>query len=147
MTAAVAVAVALALLLSAIAGLHAYWGRGGLWPAASEPELIATVIGNAGAKRMPSPGLCLLVALAIAVTAIWPLLLTQVPGTASLRPLLRLGGFAIMAVFLLRGIAGFLPAWRRLHPREPFASYDRRYYSPLCLLIAAGYAALLLQGP
>ncbi len=142
-----AIAIALASLLGVIAGLHAYWGRGGLWPAASEDELIATVIGNARAKRMPSPGLCLLVALAIAVTAVWPLLLVQISGTAAFRPLILLGGFAIMAVFLLRGLAGFLPAWRRLHPREPFASYDRRYYSPLCLLIAAGYAVLLLQGP
>lgn len=142
-----AIAIALALLLGVIAGLHAYWGRGGLWPAASEEELIATVIGNARAKRMPSPGLCLLVALAIAVTAVWPLFLAQISGTATLRPLLRLGGVAIMAVFLLRGVAGYLPAWRRLHPREPFASYDRRHYSPLCLLIAAGYAVLLLQGP
>lgn len=142
-----AVAIGLALLLAAIAGLHAYWGRGGLWPAASEDELIATVIGNASARRMPSPGLCLLVALAIAVTAIWPLLLAQGSSAGALRPLILLGGFAIMAVFLLRGVAGFLPAWRRLHPREPFASYDRRYYSPLCLLIAAGYAVLLLQGP
>lgn len=142
-----AIAIALASLLGVIAGLHAYWGRGGLWPAASENELIATVIGNARAKRMPSPGLCLLVALAIAVTAVWPLLLVQVSGTAAFHPLIRLGGLAIMAVFLLRGLAGCLPAWRRLHPREPFASYDRRYYSPLCLLIAAGYAVLLLQGP
>jgi hypothetical protein len=141
------IAIALVLVLTVIAGLHAYWGRGGLWPAATEDALIATVIGNARAKRMPSPGLCLLVALAIAVTAIWPLLLVLSSGTAVLRGLLQSGGFAIMAVFLLRGVAGFLPAWRRLHPREPFASYDRLYYSPLCLLIAAGYAALLLQGP
>ncbi len=142
-----AVAIVLALVLAAIAGLHAYWGRGGLWPAASEDELIATVIGNASARRMPSPGLCLLVALVIAVTAIWPPLLAQGSSAGALRPVILLGGFAIMAVFLLRGVAGFLPAWRRLHPREPFASYDRRYYSPLCLLIAAGYAVLLLQGP
>lgn len=141
------IAVALALLLIAVAGLHAYWGRGGLWPAASEEELIATVIGNAQARRMPSPGLCLLVALAIGVTAIWPLLLVQAPGMVGVQVLIRLVGLAILAVFLLRGVAGFLPAWRRLHPREPFASYDRRYYSPLCLLIAAGYAVLLLQGP
>lgn len=141
-----AIATALTLLLAAIAGLHAYWGRGGLWPAASEDELIATVIGNASARRMPSPGLCLAVALAIAVAAIWPLLLAQGPSAGTPRLLIFLAGFAITAVFLLRGIAGFLPAWRRLHPREPFASNDRRYYSPLCLLIAAGYAILLLQG-
>ena len=139
-----AIAVALALLLGAIAGLHAYWRRGGLWPAARVEELVATVIGNGRARRMPSPGLSLLVALAIALTALWPLLLACATGSATL---LRLCGLAIMAVFLLRGVAGFLPAWRRLHPREPFASYDRCYYSPLCLLVAAGYAALLLRGP
>jgi hypothetical protein len=141
-----AIAAALSLLLIAIAGLHFYWGRGGLWPVASEQELIATVIGNVRATRMPSPLLCTLVAAAIALTALWPLLLVSVPVTAAARPLLVLGGFAIMAVFLLRGIAGFVPAWRRLHSCEPFASYDRRYYSPLCLLVAAGYAVLLSQG-
>ncbi len=141
-----AVAAALAFLLLSIAALHFYWGRGGLWPAASEAELIGTVIGNARARRMPPPWLCTLVAAAIAVAAIWPVLLVGTAETAPLRPLVTLGGFALMAVFLLRGIAGFLPAWRRLHPLEPFASHDRRYYSPLCLLIAAGYAVLLLQG-
>ncbi|RYE86390.1 MAG: DUF3995 domain-containing protein, partial [Hyphomicrobiales bacterium] len=112
-----AIATALTLLLAAIAGLHAYWGRGGLWPAASEDELIATVIGHARARRMPSPGLCLAVALAIAIAAIWPLLLAQGPRIGTLRLLIVLAGLAIMAVFLLRGIAGFLPAWQRLHPR------------------------------
>lgn len=140
------IATALTLLLAAIAGLHAYWGSGGRWPAESEDELIATVIGNARARRMPSPGLCLAVALAIAVAAIWPLLLAQGPSIGTPHLLILVAGVAIMTVFLLRGIAGFLPAWRRLHPREPFASNDRRYYSPLCLLIAAGYAILLLQG-
>jgi hypothetical protein len=139
-------AIALALLLAIIAGLHAYWGRGGFWPAANEDDLIATVIGNTRARRMPPPWLSLLVAGAIAVTAAWPLLLIATPSSAALRPWLLLMGFAILAVFLLRGVAGFLPAWRRLHLREPFASYDRCYYSPLCLLIAIGYAALLLQG-
>jgi hypothetical protein len=142
------IAAALAIILASIAALHAYWSRGGLWPAANEEDLVATVIGNARAKRMPSARLCLLVACAIALTAAWPLLLIGVQGESAMRPLLLAGGFAIMAVFLLRGLAGFLPAWRRLHPREPFASYDRRYYSPLCLLVAAGYAVLLLlQGP
>lgn len=139
------VVIAVTLLLAAVAGLHAYWGLGGLWPARSEQELVATVIGDARAQRMPAPWLCLLVAAAIAVTALWPLLLAGAFGSATARRLLWFGGVAIMLVFLLRGLAGFLPAWRRLHPREPFASHDRRYYSPLCLAVAAGYA-LLLQG-
>ncbi len=41
------------VVLMAIAALHAYWGVGGLWPAASERELIDTVIGSPGFVRMP----------------------------------------------------------------------------------------------
>ncbi len=84
-------------------------------------------------------------AAAIALTALWPLLLA---GTirAPLPHALLIGiGSAIAAVFLARGVAGYLPAWRRGHALEPFATWDRRFYAPLCLLVAAGYAALLLR--
>jgi hypothetical protein len=142
-----ALATGLSLLLAGIAGLHAYWGLGGLWPAGSEQELLRTVIGDARRRRMPSPPLCGLVAAALLACALWPPLLVAVPPGSAVRPLVVACGFAIAAVFALRGAAGFVPAWRRMHPLEPFAGYDRRYYSPLCLLIAGGYAVLLLQGP
>jgi hypothetical protein len=135
----------LALILAAIAALHAYWGAGGLWPAADERVLAGIVVGDSRMKRMPPPALCILVAAAIATTAVWPLLLVGWKETAEPYGFVKAVGYIILAVFLLRGIAGFVPAWRRKHPVEPFASLDRRYYSPLCLLIAAGYA-ILLQG-
>ena len=47
--------------------------------------------------------------------------------------------------FLARGILGFMPWWRRLAPEQPFARLDRRFYSPLCLLIAAGFLVLALS--
>lgn len=140
------VALALALVLAAIALLHAYWGLGGLWPASGEPELVRRVIGDPRLKRMPPPAICLLVAAMIAVTALWPLLLAGWFGTVAAGSFARGVGTAIMAVFLLRGIAGFLPTWRRKHPLEPFATLDGRMYSPLCLAVAAGYAVLLFQG-
>jgi hypothetical protein len=140
------IAVLLCWLLLVVAALHAYWGGGGLWPAASERELVATVIGHAQARRMPPPWLCILVAIAIGVAAVWPMLLVGVEPGAPSRPLIVAGGVAILLVFLLRGLAGYLPVWRRLHPQEPFAAYDRRFYAPLCLQVAAGYAILLLQG-
>ena len=59
-------------------------------------------------------------------------------------PLPALAGLAVAFVFLARGIAGFTPAWRRLTPEQPFASLDVRYYSPLCLAIGSGFAALAI---
>ena len=53
-------------------------------------------------------------------------------------PLARLALLAASAVFLGRGIAPWIPAWRRLTPQQPFARLDRRLYGPLCLLIGAG---------
>ena len=83
---------------------------------------------------------------AVTNAAAAPLLLAGWFGTVAAGSFARGVGTAIMAVFLLRGIAGFLPAWRRKHPLEPFATLDGRMYSPLCLAVAAGYAVLLLQG-
>ena len=57
-----------------------------------------------------------------------------------------LAGAVATLVFAGRGIAGYVPVWRARFPREPFATYDRRYYSPLCLILAAAFAALLFNG-
>ncbi len=57
-------------------------------------------------------------------------------------PRLRHSPFAL--VFLGRGVAGFTPAWRRHTPEQPFATLDIRYYSPLCLAIGLGFAALAI---
>jgi hypothetical protein len=140
------IAFLLCVTLLGVAALHVYWGRGGLWPAASEQELVATVIGHARARRVPPPWLCMAVAAAIGVTAVWPMLLVGVEPAAPARPLVVAGGVAILLVYLLRGLAGYLPVWRAMHPQEPFASYDRRLYAPFCLQVAAGYVILLLQG-
>jgi hypothetical protein len=61
---------------------------------------------------------------------------------------LQLAGaaFFIALVFLGRGIAGFTSAWRRLTPEMPFARLDVRYYSPLCLVLGAGFIVLALEG-
>jgi len=40
------VAALLCALLLVIAGLHTYWGLGGLWPAKSAAELARTVVGD-----------------------------------------------------------------------------------------------------
>ena len=88
---------------------------------------------------MPGPAACFAVAAALAIAALIPILLTRQLGMLAL-----LAAAAAALVFLGRGVAGFTPAWRRLTPEEPFATLDVRYYSPLCLIIGAGFVALIL---
>ena len=58
---------------------------------------------------------------------------------------MSLAGIGAAAVFLGRGVAGYVPAWRAIFSREPFATMDRTYYSPLCLAIAAGLVWILIE--
>ncbi len=139
------IANAASAILGAVAALHLYWAAGGLWPARSPRELIDTVIGNPRRNRMPPAWLTALVGLMLAAAALLPLSVVPVfPDGALLiyfpaGPLLvSMGGTLFVAlVFLARGIAGYLPFWRRLHPAQPFATLDVLLYSPLCLLLGA----------
>ena len=141
---------ALALLLSTvvwvIAVLHASWGLGNHWPAASRAQLAKSAVGTPGIVRMPSPSQCFAVAAILTGVASWPLFATGLLAEAWPRWLTLLAGAGIAAVFLGRGVAGFTSAWRSRFPEQPFATYDRRYYSPLCLVLGAGYLAILIAG-
>jgi len=54
---------------------------------------------------------------------------------------MRQVSMVIAGTFVARGIAGYTPRWRAYFHDQPFTTRDRRYYSPLCLLIGLGYAA------
>jgi hypothetical protein len=49
-------------------------------------------------------------------------------------------------VFLIRGLLPWRPGWRKVFVQEPFATYDRRYYGPLCLVLSLGFVLLYLGG-
>jgi len=138
------IAAVLAFVLGLVALLHAYWGFGGLWPGKSEADLIARAIGDGG-PHMPGRRLTFAVAAAIGVAALWPLLLVAGPAAPLAPGLVVAGACVLAAVFLARGGAGYLPAWRRMHPIEPFARLDGLVYSPLCLVIGMGFAYLALE--
>jgi hypothetical protein len=133
---------ALALLLfagvGAIAVVHALWGMGSHWPEANEEALVRGVVGD-GRRRMPPPWQCFAVAAVLALVALWP---WYVLGRGS-EPVVLTGTFAIAGVFVARGWAGYSPRWRGHFRDEPFATRDKRYYSPYCLLFGVGYLALL----
>ena len=129
--------VVLSAVVFALSFLHFQWGRGITWPEKSEEALARAVVGD-GRRHMPPPIACIAVSAVLAFVALWPLCVAAgvtdlpVPQTS-----VTIGG-----VFVGRGLAGFVPRWRELFSDEPFATRDRRYYSPLCIVLGLGYAAL-----
>ena len=142
----------LAWLLAAVpvtlAGVHAYWAGGGLWPATTEKDLIYTVIGDPRFVAMPPMWMTLCVAGALLVSAAMALLsLRRWSGLSKAGLIVLLLG--ITAVFALRGGAGMAIAMGVLNVdppwTEPFATLDTYIYSPLCLILGLGFAILTLD--
>lgn len=136
-------AVILWVVIAAIAVLHAAWGLGSHWPCESEADLVRTAGGTPGATKMYPPASCFLVAALLAGVSVWPLFAVGLLPEAWPRWLTVLAGAGIAAVFVARGVAGYVPAWRRLQSAEPFATLDRHYYAPLCLALGTGFLMIL----
>lgn len=132
------------LLLAAIAALHAAWGAGMRWPCRDEQALVALVVGYSR-PRMPAPVQCLAAAGAILAAAVVLAMLARFWRPSLPAGAVTLLGIGMTGVFAVRGVAGYLPAWRARFPRQPFARLDRLIYSPLCLCIALTCAGLLLM--
>jgi hypothetical protein len=137
------IAATLMMVLAALAVLHAWWGLGGRWPGHDERGLVELVIGRTRSMRMPGLARCMLVASALFAAAALVALQGKViavdfglPGAR----LVQTGFWIACAVFALRGLAGFIPPIFAYAQGTPFASLNRRFYSPLCLCIAAGFA-------
>jgi hypothetical protein len=128
--------------LLAVAISHLVWAAGGTWPIRSEELLARAVVGRPGITRMPPRPASLLVAILVLGAGIAALALADpVSGGA----VLTLVGALLAAVFLARGIAGYAARWRRTFPEEPFATLDRKTYSPLCLFIGSGFLLLVIM--
>jgi hypothetical protein len=122
-------------VLCGIAGLHALWGLGASWPARDRETLADLVTGR---KSVPGPAACFAVAGLLASAG------ALVAGHPRRFPRLRRAGTGSVAAVLgtraALGLAGRtdLVSPGSLSPR--FRRLDRRYYSPLCLLLAAAAA-------
>jgi hypothetical protein len=136
-------AITIFLVLTAIALLHAGWAFGVLWPATDVQSLINTVIGKPGMHVMPGTWLTMFVAVAIAVAgicALWGARLVELP----LPAWMSTASVVVLAlIFGLRGVASYLPG-PLSSAVEPFATLDRRFYAPLCLIISAGFIVIHL---
>ncbi|MEO5322950.1 DUF3995 domain-containing protein [Mesorhizobium sp. CC13] len=142
----ISVAFALAAVLYLLTSLHVYWGLGGVWPGTDQASCARAVAGFRGIDTMPTPFACFAVAACLVLATLWPLALGGIFATPFPTAGLAASALIIALVFLGRGIAGFTPSWRRLTPEMPFARLDRLYYSPLCLIIGAGFIFLAIKG-
>ena len=140
----VALALALAFVLTAIAAAHFYWAFGGVWPAADEAGLVNTVVGDRQATHAPPAWLTVVVAVAIETTAVVSALLTLRFGNV-IDAAVTFAGALLSLTFLARFGVGYLEFWRRRFSRQPFAQLDAALYSPLCLAIAIGFAVLVTK--
>ncbi len=134
----VALAFVLFAVMSGVALLHFQWGRGSHWPAASEEALARAAVGD-GRRRMPRPVACFAVAALLAVMALWPFVTLSHPAEIWIHQVCAV----IAGLLVARGVGGFTPRWRAFFHDEPFTKLDRRYYSPLCIVLGLGYAAFV----
>ena len=127
------------LLIAAIA--HLFWALGTTWPIHSEELLARTVVGRPGITRMPNKGLTLLIAVLLCAFAVVAVGLGDHDDGGIVRTVL---GALLAVAFIARGVLGYTAGWRARHPEEPFATLDRRNYSPLCLWIGAGFLIMVV---
>ena len=128
----------------AIAALHPAWGFSARWPTHDERGVVALVIGTTGRSRMPSQAHCVIAAAAIFAAGLVELALAGVISVPVSAPLTCAASVLAALVFAARGIAAYIPAWRRHFAQELIASLDRNWYGPLCLLLAAGFIVLAI---
>lgn len=124
-----------------VGALHVAWGTGMVWPGRDAQDLAQKVVGGAQGDRMPSSLACYAVAGAL-VGASVALVLTLVPG--GFQPLVRLTGYVVAGVFLLRGLLGYAMP-RLTRSGQDFDRLNRVLYSPLCLALG-GLTLLALLG-
>ena len=138
-------AFALSAILLLITAAHVYWAIGGIWPGTDGASCARAVVGFRGVDAMPSRFACFAVAACLGLVTLWPLALEHVFATPFDGVGLSATAIMIGLAFLARGVLGFTPWWRRMAPEQPFARLDRRFYAPLCLLIAAGFLVLAVS--
>ncbi len=131
------------ITLSAITALHLLWASGSTWPVADRDQFAPTFVGLKAGTRPPNALMCLIVAGLIFAAGLLPLWLVgsvDLPLPAWCK---QAAPWVLFAVFALRGLSAY--ALPNLPRAEPFRTLDRHYFSPLCLILAAGHLAIALS--
>jgi len=124
-----------------LAGLHVYWALGGQW---GNGVTVPTIGGRRTIN--PSPLATCLVAFLLTAAAVIICGKARLFSTGSLALICSLGAWCIFGVFLLRAIGNLRTfGFFKTVLGTPFAEWDTRVYSPLCLALAA-LAAVVAYG-
>lgn len=124
-----------ATITGIIALIHFGWAANVLWPFKTEADLARAVAGFKGIDRMPPRPASVTVGILLLGTS-GVVLTLQTTETASIILPLQFATGLISLTFLLRGIAAFTKFWATLTPEQPFRTYDRVAYGPLCLILS-----------
>ncbi len=136
------VAALMFVLLLALALAYFLWSLGRTWPIRNEELLVKTVTGRPGRTTMPPRWTSLAVAVLMLGSGIVALSLADhTAGGVWLTVL----GVLLALLFLGRGALGYTRRWREIFSAEPFATLDRKNYSPLALALGAGFLILVLM--
>ena len=129
------------VILLAVALAHLLWSVGSGWPIRDAELLAKTVIGRPGVTRVPRFASLVVAVLVVAAGIVALSLADHDAGDCWLTGL----GVVLAATFLGRGALGYTAGWRARFPVEPFATMDRKTYSPLCLIVGAGFLILVIM--
>jgi len=126
--------------LAGIGVLHVYWALGGIAGIvrAGAGAVIPEVSGRPAFT--PGPGVTLAVAALLEIAAALVALQGKLLAINGLPPaLIRVGALGVAVVLAARGIGDFrlVGLFKRVRGTR-FARLDSRFYSPLCLALAAG---------
>ena len=142
MTMAPVVGAVLAAVFAALAALHLYRAAGGRFGA-------AVVVPEVDGKATIHPGPLITLVVALLLSAAGALVAVRsglVPGREISPRLVQLATCVLALVFALRAVGDFRTVGFFKKVRDTaFARYDTRFFSPLCVAIAAGSAFLALQ--
>ncbi|WP_407330672.1 DUF3995 domain-containing protein [Enterovibrio sp. 27052020O] len=132
-------AIVMAFFLLLAAFIHVYWALGGR-------RGVANAIPMVEGERAFTPGAFVTLLVAAGLT-FFGLLSLSLAGLISLpiwlSSYLQIIGFIVAGIFLLRAVGDFkLVGFSKKIKGSPFAVWDSRLYSPLCLFLGAGYVYL-----
>ncbi len=118
--------------VGAAGAVHAAWGAGSTWPAASSDELADLVVGK---RPMPGPPECAAVTVLLGAATVGTALAT-VGRTGPIVGLARRGSSIAAGVLLVRGAGGLAAEALEIGDLAPeFRRWNRRLYSPLCVVL------------
>jgi hypothetical protein len=131
---------ALIALLLAIGLIHLAWALGLYWPGTDGVSRAAHVVGTQGRALLGFwSWASIAFAFFCAVAVVW---IAHQRIAHPLHALVAYGGYlTLVLVFALRGLAPYLTQVFAYARGTPFYTLNRRYYAPVCLLLAAGLIA------